>query len=84
MTLDEDRRPFAGALTREDLLAALYCCGPTGLNQLVEHLHMRGSTFEARDLQRELSALAAEGKIYTKTLPLFGGVELVSRPGYGL
>lgn len=77
---------FPGPLTREALLEALYCCSPTGKQQLTQHLHERGATFKAGELDVLLRALAAEELIYEKPHPLpgAGAIMLFSRPGYGL
>ncbi len=73
-------------LNREMLEAALYCCSPTGLGQLVQHLHMRNVEWEGDALNRELGALLASGKAITKAvaLPGAGSVDLISLRGYGL
>jgi hypothetical protein len=69
-------------LDREMLRWALYCTGPTGWRQLVQHLEERGVLFTGEELR---AALASYPLLIRKAI-MFGGeaVELVAPPGHGL
>lgn len=63
---------------------ALYCTSPTGISQLVQHLHMRGVEFTDADLGRELAALGSRLIRRDVLLPGAGSVPMLSLAGYGI
>ena len=85
------------ALTVRQVEDALYCTSPTGMAQLVQHLHMRWGDFDSDSLDAAFRALHAEKKLVSKpvtlpkklvskpvTLPGWGAVELFALAGYGI
>ena len=75
-------------LTNEMLKWGLYCTSPTGVRQLLEHLHNRNVTVDEPDLLRLLREWLAADKIHVKSIQ-FGGVngfsvDLFALPGHGI